>query len=98
MASLDLQDKYITFIRQTILGVLPDVEIFIFGSRVQGKAKEYSDVDIALRSNSLISFTDILKLKGLFQDSTFPYKVDIVDLNSLDEKFLLVISPDLYKI
>lgn len=96
MSNLELADKYVDFIKKTIFSVLPDVEIYIYGSRVQGKAREYSDVDIALKGN--IAFNDLLKIKALFEDSTFPYKVDVVDLNTLPEKFLNIIEKDLYKI
>lgn len=93
---IDLEDKYVEFIKTTVLSVLPDVEIFIFGSRTQGKAQNYSDVDIALKGK--IQFNDLLKLSGIFENSTFPYKVDIVDLYSLKPDFLKIIEKDLYKI
>lgn len=96
MSNLELADKYVDFIKKTIFSVLPDVEIYIYSSRVQGKAREYSDVDIALKGN--IVFNDLLKVKALFEDSTFPYKVDVVDLNTLPKKFLNIIEKDLYKI
>lgn len=98
MAKLDLQEQYISFVRQTIQNILPDIEIYIFGSRTQGKACEYSDVDIALKGEKTIPFNDFLKIRSEFEDSTFPYKVDIVDLNELDESFLKIITPDLYRI
>lgn len=98
MKNLDLETKYINFIKNTILSVLSNVEIFIFGSRTQGKALEYSDIDIALRCDSEIDINKILQLKSKFSNSTFPYKVDIVDLNSVDEKFLEIIKNDLVKI
>ena len=75
---------------------MPDVEIFIYGSRTQGKAKKYSDVDIALKGD--IPFDDLLKIRALFEDSTFPYKVDVVDLSSLKPDFFKIIEKDLYKI
>jgi len=93
---IDLEDIYIEFIKNTISAVLPDVEIFIYGSRVQGKARKYSDVDIALKGE--IEFKDLLKVKALFEDSTFPYKVDIVDLDNLKPDFLNIIKNDLHKI
>lgn len=96
MANLDLADRYVDFIRNTITSILPDVEIFIYGSRVQGKAREYSDVDIALKGD--IAFNNLLKLRALFEDSTFPYKVDVVDLDSLTPEFLNIIEKDLYQI
>jgi len=70
----------------------------IFGSRTQGKSLEYSDVDIALKSKNQIEFDKILNLRSTFSNSTFPYKVDIIDLNNIDEKFYNIIKDDLYKI
>ncbi len=93
---IDLEDKYVEFIKTTILSVLPDVEIFIFGSRTQGKAQKYSDVDIALKGD--IPFNELLKIRGIFENSTFPYKVDIVVLDSLKPDFLKIIENDLNKI
>lgn len=93
---IDLEDKYIKFIKTTVAEVLPDAEIFIYGSRVQGKAQKYSDVDIALKG--IISFKDLLRLKVLFEDSTFPYKVDIIDLDSIKPEFYRIIKQDLHKI
>lgn len=98
MRKLDLADRYKDFIISTVLSVLEDVEIFVYGSRVQGRAQEYSDVDIALKCPAEIDFQKILRLKSLFHDSTLPYKVDIVDLRTLNERFLNIIQPDLYKI
>ncbi len=96
MSCLDLDEKYISFIKETIGNVLPNAEIFIYGSRTQGKAYEYSDVDIALKGD--ISFEDLLNVRALFENSTFPYKVDVVDLRTLDKEFLRIIKKDLYKI
>jgi len=98
MAKLDLEEKYIEFIKNTVGSVLDNAEVFVFGSRVQGLALKYSDVDIALDTKSPIDITDILKLKSIFRNSTFPYKVDIVDLNSADNNFIKIIENDLYKI
>lgn len=93
---IDLEDKYVEFIKKTIQDVLPDAEIFIFGSRTQGRAHEYSDVDIALNGN--IPFADLLKLKAIFEDSIFPYKVDIVDLANIKPEFFKIIEKDLVKL
>lgn len=95
---LDLDPKYINFIKETILPEIPNVEIYIFGSRVQGNALEYSDVDIALKNEQKISIESILKLRIKFENSTFPYKVDIVDLKNLKDEFRGIIEKDLYRI
>jgi len=98
MLNLDLDNQYVEFIKETINSVLDDVEIYIFGSRTQGKSLEYSDVDIALKGKTQIEFDKILNLRATFSNSTFPYKVDIIDLNNIDEKFYNIIKDDLYKI
>lgn len=93
---IDLENKYIEFIKKTVGEILPDVEIFIYGSRTQGKARKYSDVDIALKGE--IPFTDLLKIKANFEYSTFPYKVDIIDLTNIKPEFFRIIEKDLNKI
>jgi len=98
MLNLDLDNQYVEFIKETINSVLDDVEIYIFGSRTQGKSLEYSDVDIALKGKTQIEFDKILNLRATFSNSTFPYKVDIIDLNNIDENFYNIIKDDLYKI
>ena len=98
MSNLNLDNRYIEFIKDTVNNVLEDIEIYIFGSRTQGKSLEYSDVDIALKGENRIEFDKILNLRAAFSNSTFPYKVDIIDLNNIDEKFYNIIKDDLYKI
>ncbi len=98
MANLDLEQKYIEFIKNTVESILDNVDIYIFGSRTQGTAQKYSDVDIALDTKSQIDIAAILNLKSVFRNSTFPYKVDILDLNSADNNFIKIIENDLYKI
>ncbi len=98
MKILDLEKKYQDFIIDLVSKIVPEVEIFIYGSRTKGKALKYSDVDIALKCDKEIPFDNILRLKALFSDSTFPYMVDIIDLNSISEKFFSLIKDDLIKI
>lgn len=92
MAELDLTEKHVEFIKKTVR------EIYVYGSRVQGKAKRYSDVDIALKSKSAIPFLRLLDIKTAFENSTFPYNVDVIDLNSIKDDFKNIIFKDLYKL
>ena len=98
MKTLDLEKKYQDFIIDLVSKIVPEGEIFIYGSRTKGKALKYSDVDIALKSGEEIPFDTVLKLKAFFSDSTFPYMVDIIDLNSISENFKNRIQKDLFKI
>lgn len=98
MPNLDLEERYQDFIKTSIKEILPDAKIFIYGSRVKNKALKYSDVDIAVKCPAKIPFEKILKLKAFFEDSTFPYQVDLIDLDNISEKFLNLIKEDLTEI
>ena len=91
-----LEDRHLDFIRETLKKYIsdPSAKFYIFGSRAKGKHKEYSDVDIAIDSQDLTSETKS-KLELEFENSTFPYEVDIVDLNSIKETFKNLIQNDL---
>ena len=52
---IDLEEKYLNFIKTTVAKFLANYKLYIFGSRVKNKAKAYSDVDIAIDSPELTS-------------------------------------------
>ena len=85
----NMQDKYIDRIKNIILkrlGKYPEVKVIFFGSRAKGKKIfKSSDVDIALEGN--FKEIDVSYLKDELKEAPIPYEVDIVNLNSADEKF-----------
>jgi predicted nucleotidyltransferase len=56
--------------------------VHIFGSRAKGISKPGSDIDLAIMNKEINSNT-LLKLKNDFEESSLPYKVDLVDFNLL---------------
>lgn len=91
---IDLEQKYIDFIKQSVSSCLKDYKLYIFGSRAKNKAKQYSDIDIAIESNELTGEIKS-KLEFIFENSTIPYEVDIVDLNRISSSFKELIKKDL---
>ena len=91
-----LEERHLNFIKETLKKYIPDsdAKFYIFGSRAKGKYREYSDVDIAIDCPHLDVSTKS-KLELEFENSTFPYEVDIVDLNSIKESFKNLIQNDL---
>lgn len=94
---IDLEIKYIDFIKETISQYLQNCKIYIFGSRTKGTARKYSDIDIALDCKDL-NENILLKIKNHFEDSTLPYEVDILDLNNISETFKKHIENNLTEI
>jgi len=88
----------ITSITKSILE-LNNCSVYLYGSRVQGKSLKYSDVDVALDYNGkLVPDTIRHNLSSLFEKSILPYKVDIIDLNSVSPVFRARIEKDFVKI
>lgn len=73
---------------QKFFGDLTDAKIFLFGSRATGKNKEFSDIDIAIRSKT----KDLQKRVSLFneawEESKLPYKVDITQWKEIYKPYL----------
>ncbi len=70
----------------------PGLEVRAFGSRVQGKAKLYSDLDLVLIGGKTLDWRKIEMLKNAFSESDLPMSVDIVDWNALSDDFRKIVS------
>ena len=58
--------------------------VILFGSRARGEHSEHSDVDIAIESDEELSWV-ITELRGLFEESDLPQKVDVIDFKRAPE-------------
>ena len=61
--------------------------LFIFGSRVSGGSRKYSDYDIGIEGKEAIPFAVLAKIKTALEDSDLPYKVDVVDFFVVSSDF-----------
>lgn len=78
---MDLTKQEIEKIGKTVKEILnnKEVQLFVFGSRAKGTARANSDLDIAIKSKEPLSLGELGRLKETFEESDFPYRVDIVD-------------------
>ncbi len=65
------------FVREFFKG--KPVKVYLFGSRARGTNSEHSDVDIAIDSKVDIR-KELILLREVIEESSLPYKVDLVDL------------------
>ena len=75
-----IKSKYKSAIIKVIRKYLPDCNIYLFGSRATGKAKEYSDIDIALDNFSVIDRRFLRKITDELEDTNIPLEIDVVDI------------------
>ena len=99
MQKFGLEKRHLEFVKHILTKYVHDgsAKFYIFGSRAKGNYRKYSDIDIAIESNN---FTDEIKskLEFEFENSTLPYEVDVINLNSITEKFKSLIKDDLIEL
>ncbi len=63
------------------------LQVYLFGSWAEGRALAESDLDIALDAGKPIGSTTLLRIIDDLDEMPTLRKVDIVDLQSLDQEF-----------
>lgn len=72
---------------------VPHQEVWAFGSRVSGRVKPYSDLDLAVISERPLGL-GLANLKTAFSESDLPFKVDVVEYASAGPEFRKIIDAD----
>ncbi|MDK4696301.1 nucleotidyltransferase domain-containing protein [Kingella negevensis] len=68
--------------------------VWAFGSRVNGKAKPYSDLDLdlAVLGDMPLSLAEHADLVDAFSESDLPWKVDLVDWCLIGDEFRAIVA------
>jgi len=87
-----VKEEYKRKIIALIHALVPEVEIYLFGSRARGTEKPTSDIDLALKGEKQIDFYVLGEIKEVLLATDIPYKIDIVDVNNVSEELRAVIA------
>ena len=91
---IDITPEERAIVLRILNEIVPDREVRVFGSRVTGKAKSFSDLDLAVMGNEPLPLETRARLEEAFSESDLPWKVDVVDWTSIDDKFQhIIFSP-----
>lgn len=83
-------------LKKEILGIVHryldtrSFKVFFFGSRINGKADERSDIDIGIEGPDTVSIEVMAQIKGDISNLPTLYHIDIVDFKSVDKDFYKV--------
>jgi type I restriction enzyme S subunit len=66
---------------------VPDRDVRAFGSRVSGRVKPYSDLDLAVMGEEALPWSKLAALNEDFEESALPFKVDVLDWATTSESF-----------
>lgn len=91
---MDIRPEHWEIVRCILQKHVPQCEVWAFGSRAKGTAKPYSDLDLAIITNQALPFKTLVDLADDFSESDLPWKVDVLDWASTQERFRKIIERD----
>jgi len=87
MTSLILEQADCDTVLEILRRRIPDRTVWVFGSRTNGKARKYSDLDLVVVGSEPIPNEIYDELIEDFDDSELPIRVDLLDWNRIDDSF-----------
>lgn len=95
---IDLPEKQLEQVREIVKFHLPEGEVFAFGSRVSGRAKKFSDLDLMIKARGILPWRTMAELREAFEASDLPITVDVVDWSNCTEQFRSIVGPQLVNV
>ncbi len=89
---LDVRPQEWETVRRILQRLVPDREVWAFGSRVDGRAWAFSDLDLAIVGDAPLPAARRAELREAFVESDLPWKVDLVDLASASDAFRRIVQ------
>ena len=91
---LQIETRHLEIIN-SILSKYP-YQFYAYGSRVKGKSKKYSDLDLCYREE--IPWNVLSHIQEDFEESDLPFKVDLIFWGWMDPNFQELIKGDLINV
>lgn len=77
--SVALSREQLYDVRRIIDNIIPGATIWVFGSRATGKARPFSNLDLLFTEPSKLTWAQGAALRGGFEASRLPFRVDVVE-------------------
>ena len=86
---LHLPPKHLRVLEALLRQHLPDVEVWAYGSRVNGRSHDGSDLDLVLRGSDLkeVPSDQLGDFEEAVRESNIPFLVEARDWTRLPERF-----------
>jgi len=89
---IDVAEHHLETIKRILTECVGDCEVRAFGSRGNGEATKYSDLDLAIVGPDRLKRRAKTLLREAFEESDLPFRVDVVDYNTVSEAFRAIID------
>lgn len=95
---IDLPADQLEQVREIVRQHVQGGEVFAFGSRVSGKAKNFSDLDLMIKADGSLPWRTLAELRESFEASDLPITIDVVDWGACTEQFRSIVAPQLVRV
>lgn len=95
---IDAAPKDLDAVRAILARHVPDREVRVFGSRVTGPVKPFSDLDLVLMGDEPLDLLTRAALVDAFDESDLPFRVDLVEWASTADAFRELIDRQAVKL
>ncbi len=85
--AVDLDPKHREIVVRLLGEHVPECEVRAYGSRVKWKARQHSDLDLAVVGASAASQLALTTLREALEESDLPFRVDVLDWDKIPEEF-----------
>lgn len=89
---IDLSGQHMQIVREILKTHVPNCEVRVFGSRINGKSQRYSDLDLAVYREENVPESIISGLIEAFQESDLPFRVDVLDYRNISPQFRKIVD------
>ena len=89
---IELKPQYIALTQAILSTHLPNAQLQAFGSRTTGRAKTFSDLDLAVLDDLRFTDRELATARYALEESALPIRVDLVRWSQLPESLRGVIE------
>ncbi len=89
---IHLDETQLTLVKHILRAYVPERRVAAFGSRVQGTAREFSDLDLILLGDEPVAPEVLSDLRYALAESDLSIRVDVVEWATLSPSFRRVIE------
>ena len=84
---IDVAATDLDLVRSILERTIPDRDVLVTGSRVTGRAKPFSDLDLVVLGDAALDLSVLARLRDAFDESGLPFSVDIVEWATASVEF-----------
>jgi len=90
---IDIVPEHRDIVLDILRAYLPEgATVWVFGSRAAGRARRYSDLDLAIDAGRRLTLDEIAVLREAFDECDLPYRVDVIDWQAIGDDLRRLIA------